>query len=180
MPRGFTWQGSGHFQITRIIGRQPFKFKFWTDDELRSEGSSVDLEQRLWIDKKISRIIFKPHSEVGLVSWTSLFKTFFNQGLILEPSSLTIVVHSTVGFIVLVTVGKNEKLESPKWNWKDWSWKVRAEVEKFVAKLESSLGFLQFRQKLSNFRLSNLKLSNCPFNLHWVFPSSIKTFQQDK
>lgn len=106
MPRVFTWQGSGHFlfiQITRIIGRQLFKFKFWTDDELRSEGSSVDLEQRLWIDKKISRIIFKPHSEVGLVSWTSLFKTFFNQGLILEPSSLTIVVHSTVGFIVLVT-----------------------------------------------------------------------------
>ena len=105
MPRGFTWQGSGHFQITRIIGRQPFKFKFWTDHELRSEGPSVDLEQRLWIDKKISRIIFKPHSEVGLVSWTSLFKTFFNQGLILEPSSLTIVLHSTVGFIVVTYIG---------------------------------------------------------------------------
>ena len=40
-------------------------------------------------------------------------------------------------------VGKIEKLESFKlgsriWNWKDWRWKVRAEVEKFASKLESS------------------------------------------
>ena len=32
---------------------------------------------------------------------------------------------------------KNETLGNPKLNWKDWSWKVRAEVEKFELKLET-------------------------------------------
>ena len=77
---------------------------------------------------------------------------------------------------------KNEKLESPKWNWKDKSWKVRrtsfgpklestTEVGKWLMKLESDLWSWKLKQnfqfqsyQLKTFQL--LVLSNCPFQLH--------------
>ena len=36
----------------------------------------------------------------------------------------------------ICVVGKNEKLESSTWNRKEWSWKDRAEVGKFLINLE--------------------------------------------
>ena len=74
MPRGITWQRSGHFQITRIIGLRPL----WSSKFERTMTSVW--RTFCWFRTKISswiktwRIIFKPHSEVVLVSWSSLFK----------------------------------------------------------------------------------------------------------
>ena len=82
------------------------------------------------------------------------------------------------------------KLESSVWNWtvraevgKDnWNWKVTDGVWKFWLNLESINAVrntFQLKQNLFNFRVSNLKLSNCgkTFQLRRNFPTSKEAFQ---
>ena len=95
-------------------------------------------------------------------------------------------------------IGELEKtswkvLDCPSRNWKEWSWKVRAEVGNFQfwSKLSScsetfqlhnqlsnfvwffptSLSSFQIKQIISNLRLSNLKLSNFLF-----FPIALSNY----
>ena len=91
-----------------------------------------------------------------------------------------------MGYVYLESaVGKNEKLESfklesPKWIWKDCSWKIRAEVGKFVAKLESITEVGKWLMKLESLSWTWKDSMKILFNLARFFPTSQGCFQLKK
>ena len=69
-------------------------------------------------------------------------------------------------------LGETYKLESSRWNWKKWSWKVWVKLENFwllnTVNFPASFDTFQHKWKLSNSKLSNLKLPNFS-----VFPTAL-------
>ena len=73
------------------------------------------------------------------------------------------------------TCSWNGQLESPKWNKKDWRWKVRAEVGKFAAKLESSSRSWKVWAEVGKFELK-LESSDWSWKLCWILSDFARFF----